>query len=447
MKKLTDEDRAYWEKALAVGGFTAVPRWSRQPVTGLATHELTLPDETVKALTRQAAALGATVEAVLLATHAKVLAALSGEAEVTCGYRPAEGGPALPCRVSTAGGSWRELVAEATRAMEGLLAHRGVTTADLRDELSLEHALFEVEWDLSGGGEELAEGTVLRVGVVRGGGGLVLRLRYRGEVLDAECVARVGGYHVAALGQFVADPEGRPVQHALLSVGERRLQLEGLAGPCRVLPDRRFHELFEERVRRDPGAVAVEWEEGWLSYGELNCWANRLGRALVARGLGREGVVGVVAERSVQWLAAVLAVFKAGGVYVPIEPRFPAERMVAMLSRSQCGLVLVQEGCSGVLDQALAGVSGVGRLCIDEVVADEGLSGEDVGVEVGADQLAYIYFTSGSTGEPKGAMCEHAGFLNHLFAKIDDLGVGAGSVVAQTAPQCFDISLWQLVSA
>src|SRR6201999_3254282 len=68
-------------------------------------------------------------------------------------------------------------------------------------------------------------------------------------------------------------------------------------------------------------------------------------------------------------------------------------------------------------------------------------------LEVGAGQLAYIYFTSGSTGEPKGAMCEHAGLVNHLFAKIDDLGIGPGQVVAQIAPQCFDISLWQLVSA
>src|SRR3989442_1358925 len=65
----------------------------------------------------------------------------------------------------------------------------------------------------------------------------------------------------------------------------------------------------------------------------------------------------------------------------------------------------------------------------------------------GSRQLAYIYFTSGSTGEPKGAMCEHAGLLNHLLAKIDDLKIGEGTVVAQTAPQCFDISLWQLISA
>ena len=71
----------------------------------------------------------------------------------------------------------------------------------------------------------------------------------------------------------------------------------------------------------------------------------------------------------------------------------------------------------------------------------------DLGIVVTPDQLAYIYFTSGSTGEPKGAMCEHAGMLNHLYAKIDDLEIAEGQVVAQTAPQCFDISLWQLVSA
>ena len=81
------------------------------------------------------------------------------------------------------------------------------------------------------------------------------------------------------------------------------------------------------------------------------------------------------------------------------------------------------------------------------MTAEDRRADDDLGVVVTADQLAYIYFTSGSTGEPKGAMCEHAGMLNHLSAKIDDLEIGDGQVVAQTAPQCFDISLWQLVAA
>ncbi len=91
-------------------------------------------------------------------------------------------------------------------------------------------------------------------------------------------------------------------------------------------------------------------------------------------------------------------------------------------------------------------LSGVENLFI-EAACEEGLPAGNLGLDVAPDQLAYIYFTSGSTGEPKGAMCEHAGLLNHLLAKIEDLRIGEGTVVAQTAPQCFDISLWQLISA
>ena len=174
--------------------------------------------------------------------------------------------------------------------------------------------------------------------------------------------------------------------------------------------------------------------------------ANRLARALLARGLRREAVVAVVTERNLDWMAAVLAIFKAGGVYLPIEPHFPADRIAAMLSRAGCGLVLTEPGSTTTLDQALTSLPDVQTLFIEAAYEEDHPDG-NLGIDVAPDQLAYIYFTSGSTGEPKGAMCEHIGMVNHLFAKIDDLGIGEGQVVAQTAPQCFDISLWQLVSA
>lgn len=150
-------------------------------------------------------------------------------------------------------------------------------------------------------------------------------------------------------------------------------------------------------------------------------------------------------ERNLDWMAAVLAVFKVGGVYLPIEPHFPADRVATMLSRAACGLVLTEPGSTSTLDQALGSLSGVQKLFVGAAY-EEDHADDDLGLHVAPDQLAYIYFTSGSTGEPKGAMCEHAGMLNHLYAKIDDLEIGEGQVVAQTAPQCFDISLWQLVS-
>src|SRR5437773_578739 len=219
-----------------------------------------------------------------------------------------------------------------------------------------------------------------------------------------------------------------------------------LTGPSRKLPDRRAHEVFEDQARARPDAIAALHGSRQLTYGELNARANRLARALLARGLCCEGVVGVVTERNLDWMAAVLAIFKAGGAYLPIEPHFPADRIARTLSRAGCRLVLTERGSTATLDQALASLPGVETLCIDAAYA-EGHPDKDLGVDVAPGQLAYIYFTSGSTGEPKGAMCEHAGMLNHVFAKIDDLKIGAGTVIAQTAPQCFDISLWQLVSA
>ncbi|MCB5911888.1 non-ribosomal peptide synthetase [Streptomyces pinistramenti] len=446
MMKPTDDDREYWRTALAMGGFTAVPRWAPDPVTGAATHELPLPDDLVARLDRWADAHGVPLDAVLLAAHARVLAALSGEQEVTCGYLAADGGPALPCRISTAPGTWRDLVREAARTRTDVLAHRHHAVQDIAGELGLGTVLFETELDLSGDAGEPADGTVLRVSVVRRGARLTLRLRHRTEALDAESAARIAGYHLTALARLADGPDTAHGPQSLLSASERRFQLEGLAGPHRDLPDRRFHELFEERVRAHPDAVAAVHGDRQWTYRELNDRANRLGRALLAQGLAREGVVAVVTERNLDWTAAVLAVLKAGGVYLPIEPHFPADRIAAMLTRAECGLVLTEPGSTATLDQALATLPGTRTLRIDAALA-AGHPAGDLGVEVAAGQLAYIYFTSGSTGEPKGAMCEHAGFLNHLYAKIGDLGIAEGHVVAQTAPQCFDISLWQLVSA
>ncbi|MFE7169189.1 amino acid adenylation domain-containing protein [Streptomyces sp. NPDC057616] len=324
----------------------SIPRWTLDPVVGVAEYEVPLPDGV------------SGTPAALAAAHTRVLTALSGGDEVAAG--PDDG--ALHVRVS----------------------------------------------------------------------GRTLRLRYRTDVLDAAAAARIAGYHLAAL----ADPGRR----SLLSEEELRFQLAELAGPVRELPDRRVHQLFEQRVLLHPDAVAAEQDGRRWTYRELNSRANRIARALLARGLRPEDVVAVVMERNLDWPAAVLGVLKAGGVYLPVEPHFPADRIATTLRRAGCGLVLTEEGGAGHVDPA------VRRLFVDTAYT-EGHGDGNPDVPVAAGQLAYIYFTSGSTGEPKGAMCEHAGFLNHVLAKIDDLGVGAGRTVAQTAPQCFDISLWQLVSA
>src|SRR6266567_9075347 len=443
---MAEGDREFWHGVLLAGGFAALPRWTLDPVPGVGEHEARIPDELMAALRRLADELAVPLSSVLLTAHAKVLGALSGEREVSTGYAAKEGRSPLLCRMTTEPHSWRAMLLETARAESELLSHKDFPVDDLRRELGLIKPLFETVFALTpDDGAELAEETVLRAGFVEQDG-LVLRLRYRTDVLDADYAARIAGYHVTALALIAADPDAEHARQSLLSAEELRFQLDGLAGPRRKLPDCRVHELFEERVRAHPDAVAAVHGNRQLTYRELNARANQLARALLARGLARQAVVGVVTERNLDWMTAVLAIFKAGGAYLPIEPHFPADRIARTLSRAGCRLVLTERGSTAMLYQAVESLSGVQTLFI-ELAYEGGYPEGNLGIDVAPDQLAYVYFTSGSTGEPKGAMCEHAGMLNHLFAKIDDLGIGEGDVVAQTAPQCFDISLWQLLCA
>ncbi|KUN05944.1 non-ribosomal peptide synthetase [Streptomyces yokosukanensis] len=441
-----DEDREFWRTALTSGGGTAVPRWAGEPAPGTAEAEARVPDDVAAAVHHLVRQLGVPVSALLLAAHAKVLAALSGEREVVTGYAAGVRGEPLPCRLSVPPASWRALVTTAQHAEAKVLAHREFPVDELRRELELVEPSYEIVFGPMEAEDASVAGGVLQVRWCESGGRLMLRLRHRTDVLDAAAAARIADYHLTALRLMTADVDAEHTRQSLLSPDEVREQLEGLAGPRRPLPDARAHELFEQRVRAHPDAVAAVHGTREWTYAELNARANRLARALLARGLGREGVVAVVTERGLDWLAATLAVFKAGGAYLPIEPHFPAGRIRTTLSRAGCRLVLTESGSTGTLDEALATLPGTERLLI-EAAYEEPHAADDLGLAVDADQLAYLFFTSGSTGEPKGAMCEHAGMLNHLYAKIDDLGIGEGSVVAQTAPQCFDISLWQLVSA
>lgn len=446
MTKSAISSREYWQYILVSGGFTTIPRWTRNPSVDVAEYETTVSDELSSALRGFADDSGIPIHTAFLAAHAKVLAALSGELEVTTGYVANAGDEPLPCRLTVDPGSWRSLLLEVHRREAELLSHSGFPVEDLKRQIGKSQRAFEAVFDPTGETRGLEPDTVLSLSLEYHGDRLTLRMRFRTEALDVDCASRIAHYHLTALTQMVANPEAEHGEQSLLSAQELHFQIEGLAGPRRKLPDLRFHELFEQRVAAEPDAVAAICGNHSWTYRELNARANRLARALIERGLQREDIVAVVTERNLDWMASVLAVLKTGGVYLPVEPHFPADRIANMLSRAGCRLVVTEPGSDATLDQALEALPHIQKLFVGAAY-EESHSDEDLGIKVAAHQPAYIYFTSGSTGEPKGAMCEHAGFLNHLLAKVDDLGVAEGQVVAQIAPQCFDISLWQLVAA
>ncbi|MEU5825919.1 amino acid adenylation domain-containing protein [Streptomyces sp. NPDC047803] len=445
MNTATRTGSAHRRDVPAAGRTTSPTLWTRDPVPGTSVVEAALPEALVTALDRLTQSMGVSPTAPVLAAHAKVLASLTGETTVTTGYLAAAADDPLPCRLTTDCTSWRSLVRDADRTQSELPARGNVPADAVRSEPGLTAPGTAVAFDPAGGSEPVRDAALQLEIILRKTGGM-LRLRYATEFFDEACASRIVGYHLTALRLIASDPDAPHRRQSLLSPEELRHQIDGLAGPVRPLPDLRFHELFAERAHTHPDTVAAMHGDRRWTYGELDRSANRLAHALLDSGLGRQQVVAVVTERNPDWLVAVLAVLKSGCAYLPIEPGFPAARIAAMLTRADCGLALTEPGSTTTLDRAVDTLPGV-RTSFIGTLREESHEESDPGVRVGRDDLAYVIFTSGSTGEPKGAMVEHAGMLNHLFAKAEDLGIGEGDVVAQTAPQCFDISVWQLLTA
>ncbi|GAA4839722.1 hypothetical protein GCM10023201_31930 [Actinomycetospora corticicola] len=440
-------------RAVVASGATPLPAWHPGPPgperTG--SRVAPVPADLGAIVRRVAHDHGVGVGSVVLAAHARVVAALTGEPDTLTALAVGPDHEPRPCRVDTGVASGSELIAAAHAALvraAGVPDPEGTdrTLAALRTDPAVgtwPPTVLDTTAAEDPGPAPLPDAAVLRVvwGVT------ALRVDHRADVLDDDAAGRVLGYHLTALRQLTADPAAPPTRGCLLGPEELAFQVDGLAGPTRELPDRRPHDLVRDQAALRPDAVAlVRGEESW-TYHELDERSDAIARALLARGLGAEDVVAVVAERTVGWAACVLAILKAGGAYLPLEPHFPADRIATVLTRAGARFVLTEPDAATTLDEALAGLGAAGptRLLVAEAWAEHHPD-VDPHVEVGPERLAYLYFTSGSTGEPKGAMCEHAGMLNHLLAKIDDMGVDEHSVVAQTAPQCFDISLWQLVA-
>ena len=201
--------------------------------------------------------------------------------------------------------------------------------------------------------------------------------------------------------------------------------------------DLTLHTLFEAQVERTPQAPAVTYGGATLTYRELDVAASRLAKRLQDQKLGLESTIGVLAERSLEMVVALLAVLKAGGAYLPLDPSYPTERLAFMLEDSCVPVVLSQENLLDVLPW-----HGTKLLSLD--------GSAEVGEEVQRpipvaepESLAYMIYTSGSTGRPKGAMVTHRGICNRLLWMQDAYNLGPSDRVLQKTPFSFDVSVWE----
>jgi amino acid adenylation domain-containing protein len=274
--------------------------------------------------------------------------------------------------------------------------------------------------------------------------GLRATFEYNTDLFGAATVERMLGHLRTVLEAVAADPARRVSDLPLLTEDERRRMLvEWNQTEAEYQRERCAHELFEAQAELSPEAAALVYEDGRLTYAELNASANRLAHHLRKLGVGPETLVGLFAERSPEMVAAVLGVLKAGGAYVPLDPAYPKQRLSYMLADSRLSLLLTQER---LLDKLPPHEVAVVLLDAGRHVA-ELESSENPRVPVAPENLAYAIYTSGSTAQPKGVLLAHRGLSNLSAAQARAFGVGPGSRVLQFSSLSFDASVWEMVMA
>lgn len=275
-------------------------------------------------------------------------------------------------------------------------------------------------------------------------------IKYNTDLLDEPTIIRMKDHFLRLLEAVVADPTLRITDLELLSEAERQQMLvEWNATSVEYPQEQSFVTLFEAQVARTPQALAAIDEHERITYQQLNQQANQIAHHLRDSGIGPENVVALLAERSISFLTAILAVFKASAAYLPLDPQHPTARLRHVLQHSNSRLVLTTSSFAVTLAEALEEIPPGARppvLLIEDLLRHVHAQ-ENLAVEVSPRHLAYVIYTSGSTGVPKGVMLEQQGMLNHLQVMIDDFQITHTDRIAQTASQCFDISVWQFLTA
>ena len=272
---------------------------------------------------------------------------------------------------------------------------------------------------------------------------LGLQVEYDGVRIEAAAAAHMVGRLEVLLEAMAADPMRRLGQVSLMRGSERAQVLEAWNATTAELPRACIHELFSEQARRTPDVAAVAFQDETLTYAALDRSADRLARSLRGLGVGPERCVGMCVGRSPRMAVGILAILKAGGVYLPLDPAYPAERLEHMLADSGAAVLLVEPGFEDTLP-AFGGV----RVRLDVACEPDPTGGETtLAGAVSLENAAWVIYTSGSTGRPKGVAVTHASAANLLPHAVDAFGAEPGSRVLQTASLSFDASLLETTAS
>ena len=270
---------------------------------------------------------------------------------------------------------------------------------------------------------------------------LSFKLEFNRSRIDEATADRLVGHLRRLLEGLAAQPECRVRELPMLTDRERSELLYTFNDSVdeSIAYESTLHGLFEAQVDLRPESIAVSCNGRSITYRELNQRANQLACRLRKLGVGRNVLVGLFLERSVEMVVGLLGVLKAGGAYVPIDPEYPADRVAFMVENAAAPVLLVQ----GQLTSKLPPYRGI-VLSLDEdwrLIGQEAMTNQSSAVDPG--DLAYVIYTSGSTGQPKGAMNGHRAICNRLLWMQNQYGMTPDDSVLQKTPFSFDVSVWE----
>ncbi|MFJ5985357.1 MupA/Atu3671 family FMN-dependent luciferase-like monooxygenase [Lentzea sp. NPDC092896] len=363
-------------------------------------------------------------------------------------------------RVSTAGDpNFRELLARAKDTVYSAHPHQDVPFDQLVNELRPERdaganpvfqvALLQVDEQLKAArmGDVEVEGVALHTGTARfdmtlsvaerSAGGVELGLEYATELFDRDRMQRFLQHTRQLLESAVARPDARLSELDLLPLAERvRLTVHWNDTKAPVAPGT-VDEAFDAQAERTPDATAVVSRDGSLTYEQLRRRANQVAHRLISVGVRPGSLVGVAVGRSVDTVAALLGVLKAGAAYVPLDPKYPAARLGFVLEDAAPAAVLVDAESKAAMAQ-----HGVTLIDVADVDGEPATAPE---VAVTPEMLSYVCYTSGSTGQPKGVMVDHRKVIT-LYTELDRrIGTDEPGVWLAVSSISFDISVVELL--
>ncbi len=261
---------------------------------------------------------------------------------------------------------------------------------------------------------------------------------YNTDLFERETIVRFSDYFKTLLKQLTADSSQKLTEISLLSDEEKEQQRSKWTASKDTLPtEQAIHALFESQVERTPEAIAIVQAGETITYQALNQRANQWAHYLIKKGVQPQQLVGVLMEKSADMVAVMLGIWKAGAVSVAVDPSAPATRLDFIFGETAPAILITQQALQSLVEK------GAWELLVADQLKDD-LRTEattNVSLAIAAHSLAYIVYTSGSTGQPKGILARHEGVINYLSYLKNTFDLSSADVVLQLAPAGFDASV------